>query len=164
MSLTSIIQVPKGMSYINAMHALWQGARFPEGMRESSRYEHLETMASAKKVNMLFHEKLSIDYKLNFDWVEGRSIETSFRNFPMLDISSYDSQWGRGAAKRALNNYQSIPNRFRLDPCDQYSFQTLIRQPEETSARSNSINILLMFYVVIGLGAALHYTRTKLYL
>src|SRR5579862_2582378 len=115
-------KVPDGMSYINALYALYQNAQNHadeklNADRLASRIGLAENLDSFAIEDRLQHlATRTNDYMKDFFKTLGRHsghtplvdylgcyrIKTDFTNFPFLITDRYDSIYGLGAAKKAL--------------------------------------------------------------
>lgn len=122
MTINTTITVPAGMSYVNAFHALWKNSKPATyfSINNISDEPQASTVSTAEKVAELFKNKTYFDYE------GGRMLKTNFSNFPQLAIRLYDRDFGIGAAKKALEEYNKIPSSERFDQNDSYEFKDLI--------------------------------------
>ena len=141
----SISNVPSGMSYPNAFHALWKNARPSKSFEDSRQQKSTEaTVSTAEKIVEVFLANIEYAAK-NFDSSEnpffitnegGRDMQVDFKHFPQLDVSEYDRIYGNGTANILLYAYSLIPSQHRFDPKDSYHFRHL-QQPLHESASTS---------------------------
>ena len=126
------VDVPKGMSYINAWFALYRNAPDVSDVvsTDSPLMANRETeVATWEKVVLIF-KKYPIGRETLY-WMDsegGKPMHVHFHRFPVLEVSQYDLLNGAGAAFRALKEYNAMtPSAKRFDPHDRCSFAELRR-------------------------------------
>jgi hypothetical protein len=121
--------VPRGMSYANAFHALYNAGRpakyfdeHPAGLQDVE-----AQVSTAEKVTELFRVTLEAqnEKSLHIEYGGGHIIKTNFIDFPMLDVTEYDAQHGGGSANLALRKYDVVSTKNRFDKEDQLKFEDL---------------------------------------
>jgi hypothetical protein len=115
--MSKTITVPEGMSYVNAFRALWENAKPPSDYNDPDLEATLTTV-----------EKVITFFKVNGCYVAaagGRLLEANFIHFPELGVSGYDAHYGKGAAKKALDQYNQLPNAKKLDKNDKRPFSEI---------------------------------------
>lgn len=123
--MTVVLQVPRNMSYVNALYALWlksQPARFFEAFPEKQASEEAIFQTAEKIVLFVTETRRSSFY---IDYVGGRLIKIEFNNFPHIDHCRYDKVYGLGAAQKALQEYDLVPSSRRFDRNDSHRFSDL---------------------------------------
>lgn len=123
-------QVPAGMSYVNAIYALWQGSG-SRGILQD--YPYLRSIQinplfgeTAEKVHELFMKEWKYGSQCYVDYYKARPIKTFFENFPKLDASMYDELFGQNAAQTDLDQYYaSVPSGERFDQGDRCLFSDI---------------------------------------
>ncbi len=121
--------VPKGMSYVNAWYALYQGATVVGQFFETHPDQLLkqqELVSTSEKVANLFKNYQTNGFPLYYmEYEGGKKMKVHFCDFPKLDVYYYDKTYGDGAAQRILNQYNQIPPENRFDKNDSYLFSDL---------------------------------------
>lgn len=124
MSSHTMITVPKGMSCVNAFHALWENSK-PATFFET----HPDLLAqqeaavgTAEKVTNLFQASAK------FDYVGGRLIKIDFSKFPKLEVSRYNQYFGRGSAQKAMETYLKRSASEQLDPGNVCQFTAPVKK------------------------------------
>lgn len=120
--------VPEGMSYVNAWHALYEGAtevgQFFE-MHPDQLSQQQELVSTSEKVANLFKNyptnKLPLYY---MEYEGGKKMKVHFCDFPTLDVYYYDKTYEIGA-QSMLDNYSKIASADRFDKNDSYCFTDL---------------------------------------
>src|ERR1700722_9673561 len=113
----SVFIAPEGMSRVNAFRALWENSR-PAAFFAS--FPDLEdpqakAVSTAEKVAALLKKNPYVDY------AGGRMLKINFSTYPELNVRSYDMDFGAGAAKKAILEYNKIPSNERFDKNDSYN-------------------------------------------
>ena len=125
-----IIRAPGGMSPVNAFRALWHAANpLPILSRPQNRALLIvqEEMArTAEDVARLLRENPKLFY------AGGRLVLSDFSNYPEINVSLFDQQYGPGEAQRVLNEYARIPTTHRFDQNDVHHFAAIF-SPHKTT-------------------------------
>lgn len=136
-ALTRYIEVPKGMSYINAFEALKREAKvqtainatvFQDG--RSAVAVHEASISTAEKVEELFNNPNRYP-KYFIGFAGGREINVFFNKFPKLNVILYDKENGEGAALKALEEYAKVLPEERFDAGDAHQFPPPVRKERE---------------------------------
>ncbi len=122
------VTVPEGMSYVNALRALYSAATptpflqiFPELEQKQA-----QCIATSQKMAELFKRgAINSTPPYYMDYIAGKKIKVHFHQFPRLDVTSYDEEYGKEAAQKALEAYSKIQSENRFDKGDSYDFKEL---------------------------------------
>lgn len=112
---TEYVAAPAGMSPVNAFRALWVSANTAvaiscRGSEELALSE--STVDTAEKVQKLFRSSYA------FSYIGSRGVKADFSEFPLIEISAFDEEHGKGAAEAALKAYSLTPSSERFDKND----------------------------------------------
>lgn len=123
-------RVPDGMSYVNALYALYRHAIEQENLSQ-------DMTLTSEKVAYLFKNYPSDRFpRFYMQKIGGQKIEVLFYKFPSLVVSSYNQLYGKYAAQLALASYDKVPSEKRFDPNDSHKFTNL-----PLVERKNSLNL-----------------------
>jgi hypothetical protein len=127
--MTTSTIVPREMSYANAFHALYNAGRPAKYFDEHpALLPEIEAQVStAEKVTHLFRVTLEgqNERSLLIEFGGGHIVKTDFINFPALNVTGYEAEYGAGSAALALHRYNVLPTQSRLDEGDQLNFEDL---------------------------------------
>ncbi len=106
--------VPDGMSYVNAIYALWKHAS------RNAPDENL-VLNTSEKVHEYFQQNLPCGCSYPYvDYFSNYLIKVDFNKSPRIDVLDYDEAYGAYAAERALDNYAKVEPGNRFDKDDKY--------------------------------------------
>lgn len=118
------VQVPRGMSCVNAFYALWKISRPLSLVNEG----HAKSLDSAQKVAKLFTTNTQ------FGHILGRTLNVNFSSFPILyplkpecGNTINGDKFISGAAQQALNEYNKTVSKERFDSGDRCEFEKVIQ-------------------------------------
>lgn len=125
---SNMIVVPKGMSYVNAFRALWENAK-PDAEVTAYKISRIlaesEVLTVKNVVQAIEMRAMSIQIlkgKQSVYMIGGRWINVNFLTFPNLDVTMYNSLYGKNAAEKTLLKYNVIPSEQRFDKNDNCHF------------------------------------------
>jgi hypothetical protein len=125
--------VPKGMSYANALYALLADSNSESNAlyRVLADAKSKELPDTAEKVVAFFNMQTQlIGFPLYVHFFEEKFIGVDFEYFPHLTAIGYDQYYGKGAAQRALWEYDKIPPDKRFDENDKLRFTDITKLPK----------------------------------
>lgn len=116
MSVSNSIIAPRGMSYVNAFHALWLAAKKDKALKLMAQAEE-EKISTPEKVAAVFARGAYV-------YTAGaRRLEVNFRHYPTLIVKpQYLERF-----EQALAQYEKVPSHERFDPNDEYAIETMLQ-------------------------------------
>ena len=121
--MNSCITAPDGMSYVNVWYALYTAASKED---PSAPIDAKDLVSTSDKVARLFINYPKKTYPMYYMNREGgKIIGVDFSEYPRLDVEEYDRLYGLNAAKKILEDYQTVSPKNRFDSNDSYQFSDL---------------------------------------